>query len=114
MARKKFPFAQANLDALCRRFSIDNSNRELHGALLDAELLAEVYLQLIGGQQPDLILPNKSDKSEQVLTDGGLKTKENLKPRPHSISREESAAHEKFINGLKNSIWNGAMNEDEI
>ena len=64
LARKNFPFAQVNLNALCRRFKIDNSNRELHGALLDAELLAEVYLQLIGGQQPDLI---KSDQSEQNI-----------------------------------------------
>ena len=114
MARKKFPFAQASLDALCRRFSIDNSNRELHGALLDAELLAEVYLQLIGGQQPDLMLLNKSDKSAEILTDGGLKIKKRLKPRPHSISREEFAAHKKFINGIKNSIWSGAVKKDEI
>ena len=109
MARKKFPFAQASLDALCRRFSIDNSNRELHGALLDAELLAEVYLQLIGGQQPDLILPHKSEKNVGVLTDGSLKAKRTLKPRPHNISREELVAHEKFINSLENAIWKGPI-----
>jgi len=113
MARKKFPFAQASLDALCKRFSIDNSDRELHGALLDAKLLAEVYLQLIGGQQPDLILPDKSDKSAVVLTDGRLKIKKRLRPRHHIITREEYTAHEKFINGIKNSIWKGTRTEDE-
>ncbi|MBF0252029.1 MAG: DNA polymerase III subunit epsilon, partial [Alphaproteobacteria bacterium] len=54
IARKKFPGAQANLDALCKRFGIDNSNRELHGALLDARLLADVYLELMGGRQTGL------------------------------------------------------------
>ena len=53
MARKKFPGAPASLDALCRRFSINNTGRTLHGALLDAQLLSEVYLELIGGRQPD-------------------------------------------------------------
>ena len=52
MAREKFPGSPASLDALCRRFSIDNSNRELHGALLDSYILAQVYLELIGGRQP--------------------------------------------------------------
>jgi DNA polymerase III subunit epsilon len=112
MARKKFPFAQASLDALCRRFKIDNSNRKLHGALLDAELLAEVYLQLIGGEQPDLILPNKSDRISEGLTDGGVKARSIQKPRPHSISKEESIAHERFINDLKNPIWQSMAKED--
>ena len=56
LARRRFPGAQANLDALCRRFEIDNSSRTLHGALLDCELLAEVYLELSGGRQPGLDL----------------------------------------------------------
>ena len=54
MARKKFPGAQANLDALCRRFEIENTHRDLHGALVDADLLASVYIELLGGRQPDL------------------------------------------------------------
>ena len=112
MSRKKFPFAQASLDALCRRFKIDNSNRELHGALLDAELLAEVYLQLIGGKQPDLILPNKSNKIPEILADGGVKAKSIRKPRPHSISKEEFIAHERFINDLKNPIWHGTAKKN--
>ena len=59
MARKKFPGSPASLDALCRRFGVDNSAREKHGALLDSEILAEVYLELIGGRQPDLILASR-------------------------------------------------------
>ena len=60
MARKKFPGAQANLDALCRRFEIDNSHRDLHGALVDADLLAAVYIELLGGRQPGLSLESGS------------------------------------------------------
>ena len=60
IARRKFPGAQASLDALCRRFNIDNSARELHGALLDSEILADVYLELIGGRQPDLVGSSQS------------------------------------------------------
>ena len=61
MARRKFPGAQANLNALCRRFDIDNSHRELHGALVDADLLASVYLELLGGRQRNLSLePDKT------------------------------------------------------
>ncbi|HRO13515.1 MAG TPA: exonuclease domain-containing protein, partial [Paracoccus sp. (in: a-proteobacteria)] len=56
LARERFPGAPVSLDALCRRYGIDNSSRTLHGALLDSELLAEVYLELIGGRQPDLVL----------------------------------------------------------
>ena len=56
IARKRFPGSPASLDALCRRFNIDNSSRTLHGALLDSEILAEVYLELIGGKQPDFAL----------------------------------------------------------
>ena len=59
LAREKFPGSPASLDALCRRFSIDNSNREVHGALLDSHILAQVYLELIGGRQPNLELYEK-------------------------------------------------------
>ena len=61
IARRKFPGAQNSLDALCRRFGIDNSAREKHGALLDSEILAEVYLELIGGRQPDFTLSVVAD-----------------------------------------------------
>ena len=64
-ARRKFPGAQASLDALCRRFQIDNTHRDLHGALIDADLLAEVYIELLGGRQPDLGLASHSVMTEQ-------------------------------------------------
>ncbi|EKE44677.1 DNA polymerase III, epsilon subunit [Oceaniovalibus guishaninsula JLT2003] len=66
MARRRFPGAPASLDALCRRFGIDNSARTLHGALLDAQILADVYLELIGGRQPDFGL--SSDGAQQTDT----------------------------------------------
>jgi len=68
MARKKFPGAQANLDALCRRFEIDNTHRDLHGALIDADLLAGVYIELLGGRQPGLLL----DTASQNQTDAKI------------------------------------------
>lgn len=108
MARKKFPGAQASLDALCRRFQIDNSNRTLHGALLDSELLAEVYLELIGGRQPNLELSaNAKAQATQPVQDAA--TPEGVRPpRPHSPSPAELEAHEAFIDNLKNPIWRGA------
>tara|TARA_B100000902_G_C27201813_1_gene859461 strand:- start:508 stop:1215 length:708 start_codon:yes stop_codon:yes gene_type:complete len=104
LAREKYPFAPASLNALCKRFKIDNSNRELHGALLDAELLAEVYLQLIGGQQPDLSLLNKS-KEKPVLFYDETKNKKIRIPREHLITKDELDAHRKFISTLENPIW---------
>ena len=66
MARKKFPGAPASLDALCRRFGVDNSNRDLHGALIDSELLAGVYLELSGGRQPGLVFQAGAAKSQGI------------------------------------------------
>ena len=65
MAREKYPGARNSLDALCKRFLVDNSNRKLHGALLDSELLAEVYLELIGGKEPDLALDVEKKATNQ-------------------------------------------------
>ena len=67
IARKKFPGSPASLDALCRRFNIDNSARTLHGALLDSEILAEVYLELIGGRQPDFGLSDTYNTGERKV-----------------------------------------------
>ena len=64
IARAKFPGAPASLDALCRRFGVDNSGREKHGALLDSEILAEVYLELIGGRQPDFGLSTEPHRAQ--------------------------------------------------
>lgn len=101
LARRKFPGAPANLDALCRRFNIDNSTREKHGALLDAELLAEVYLELIGGRQPGLRLAG-ADVAVEAAT---RSQREARPPRLHAPSEEELAAHEAFLEALKDPVW---------
>ncbi|MDX1484079.1 MAG: DNA polymerase III subunit epsilon [Alphaproteobacteria bacterium] len=101
LARRKFPGAPASLDALCRRFGIDNSQRDLHGALLDAQLLADVYLELMGGRQPALGLGTDVAKEQGARQDARVARA----PRPHGPSREESAAHRAFLNTLKNPIW---------
>ena len=100
MAREKFPGAPASLDALCRRFNIDNSARSLHGALLDAQLLAEVYLELIGGRQPDLEL-----KAQKAKSDARAESSERREPRPHAADEEELAAHEAFLEKIEDPVW---------
>ena len=112
MARRKFPGAQASLDALCRRFDVDNTHRDLHGALIDADLLAEVYIELIGGRQPDLGLASASANSNQEANrataseDGFQIIAGPIRPaRPHEASAEELALHEAFLETLKDPIW---------
>lgn len=104
MARRKFPGAPVNLDALCRRFGIDNSHRDKHGALLDSELLAEVYLELRGGRQPGLVLGGLGgggDEAERVRIDRPFRA-----PRPHAASAAEQAAHRAFLEKkVKNALW---------
>ena len=100
LARSKFPGAQASLDALCRRFGIDNSARNLHGALLDAELLSEVYLELIGGRQPGLGLSAEGGRAAAAAT------RQHRQIRPHGASEAEIAAHRKFLEGLiTDPLW---------
>ena len=100
LARRKFPGAQASLDALCRRFHIDLADRSLHGALKDSRLLAEVYLELAGGRQPGLEL---AAAARQTAVDGrGHSTHP---PRPHAPSPEEGAAHERFLDKLEEPVW---------
>ena len=101
LARRKFPGAQASLDALCRRFQIDTSERGKHGALLDAKLLSKVYLELIGGREPGLALAAAEVVSTQVMA----QERAVRPPRSHAPSPEELAAHETFIATLKNPIW---------
>ncbi len=108
IARKKFPGSPASLDALCRRFGIDNSHRTLHGALLDSEILAGVYLELIGGRQPGLVLsPIERGKGAGAQADGA-----DWRPRPRAeplasrITNEEDAAHAAFVDGLGDgALW---------
>ncbi len=102
MARTLFPGSPANLDALCRRFEIDLSARTKHGALLDAMLLAEVYLQLSGGRQPDLDLL-RADKQKHSVS---MMKERALKPMRHfQMSEEELLKHKAFVQTLKNPLW---------
>jgi DNA polymerase-3 subunit epsilon len=105
IARKRFPGAQASLDALCRRYGIDNSNRTLHGALLDAELLAEVYLELRGGRQPGLVLAAEAEaqRGAEIAVTGPVRP-----ARAHAPSEAEAAAHASFLDKLTDPIWRRA------
>jgi DNA polymerase-3 subunit epsilon len=100
MAREKFPGSPASLDALCRRFSIDNTGRTLHGALLDAQLLSEVYLELIGGRQPDFEMTS-DQQSDNILASNP----EHRKPRVFGSSNIENAAHAEFLKKIIDPIW---------
>ncbi len=106
MARSRYPGAQANLDALCRRFGIDNSARAKHGALLDAELLAEVYLELTGGRQPNFELAGKQAAPPETTAAASASGRTpGRTPRPHAPNEEEAAAHAAFLGRLENPIW---------
>ena len=107
IARKKFPGSPASLDSLCRRFKIDNSERVVHGALLDSQILAEVYLELVGGKQPDFALniANISNENNNSIFNQkrAQVRKEKLKSR---LTTEEKANHESFIKKLgDSSMW---------
>lgn len=104
MAREKFPGQPANLDALCRRFKIDNSNRKLHGALLDAQLLAEVYLELKGGRQHGLGLASELAATTSAQLNARIK-RQNRPHRTFAASTAEIEAHDKFVATLKNALW---------
>ncbi|MEO5373371.1 MAG: DNA polymerase III subunit epsilon [Alphaproteobacteria bacterium] len=101
LARRRFPGSPASLDALCRRFGIDNANRTLHGALLDSQLLAEVYLELLGGREPGLALAATTAQARGPAA----ATREPRPPRPHAPTEEELAAHQVFVAKLKTPMW---------
>ena len=105
IARRKYPGAQASLDALCRRFGIENAHRTLHGALLDADLLASVYLELIGGRAPTFELKANGQASSDTSEAGPQTAK---KQRPHrSFPAEalELEAHALMVEKLKDPLW---------
>lgn len=115
LARQKFPGAPASLDALCRRFGVDNSNRDLHGALIDSELLAGVYLELSGGRQPGLVFEAKQ-KGASEKPDMPQTATARLAPRrpqkrrevdlPARLNDEERAAHQDFLQALpQRALW---------
>lgn len=104
IARKKFPGSPASLDALCRRFGIDNSGRTLHGALLDSEILAEVYLELIGGRQPDFALARTG--SDSGSPEDQWRPQPRGKDLPSRITKEEAAAHATFVEAMGDgALW---------
>ncbi len=112
IARKKYPGGSNSLDALCRRFDVDLSVREKHGAVIDCRLLAAVYLELIGGKQPGLLLSadqkNPTSGTNQKIETSSSKSSTNRKklaPRPHSPSLEELEAHEAFLMKIKDPLW---------
>ena len=109
IARRKFPGAPASLDALCRRFGVDNSSRDKHGALLDSELLAEVYLELMGGKQPGLVF--QANQSSDADGRSGATQQRHPQPRratplPGRISDQEKEAHGLFLDQLPvSAMW---------
>jgi DNA polymerase-3 subunit epsilon len=105
IARNKFPGAGNSLDALCKRFNVDTSRRVKHGALLDAELLAEVYLELSGGGQTSIfeISGNKKSVESEVVE---VVARKFLEPRQFALSPEELTAHKEFITkNFKQNLW---------
>ena len=118
MARAKFPGAQNSLDGLCKRFNIDLSKRTKHGALLDAELLADVYIELLGGAQATIfeISNNSSKNFSNKFTDNNTSIKQdyvpnksnflNLKKRDFALSQEDIKLHQEFItSNFKTNLW---------
>jgi DNA polymerase-3 subunit epsilon len=112
LARKKYPGSPASLDALCRRFNIDLTDRTLHGALLDAELLAEVYLQMMGGRQHGLGLAADTGTTTPGLVapvSAKATREKTLRPaRPHAASEDELAAHKALLDKLTDPLWKEA------
>lgn len=115
IARTRHPGAKHSLDALCSRFGIDRSQRVLHGALLDAQLLAQVYVELTGGRQIGLTL------GEDAATDGGAAqdapgpapVRREIRPvRPHAASPDERARHAVFVATLNDPLWDKAANQN--
>lgn len=104
IARQKFPGSPASLDALCKKFDIDNKAREKHGALLDAELLAQVYLELIGGKQPGLSLHFSSN--ENKIGNSNVQENKHLRPaRIYTVTQEEQDRHQQLVGKLKDPFW---------
>ncbi|MGM0584173.1 MAG: DNA polymerase III subunit epsilon [Pseudomonadota bacterium] len=109
IARKRFPGSPNTLDALCRRFGVDNSGREKHGALLDSELLAEVYLELIGGRQPDFGLAGPTSRrggDGPALPAADWTPPPRPRSLPPRLTGAEAEAHDAFIAELgEDSLW---------
>ncbi|GEQ97493.1 DNA polymerase III subunit epsilon [Iodidimonas gelatinilytica] len=106
IARRRFPGQKLSLDALCKRLGVDNSMREHHDALLDCQILAEVYLELRGGRQHGLGFQAGGRAKKNLATNGPAFDKPIRRdPRPHAPNEAELAAHQAFIKRLKSPIW---------
>ena len=110
LAKEKYPGQSVSLDSLCRRFGIDITNRKVHGALLDAELLSLVYLELIGGIQTKLKFDNDvniilDNISENINLNENYKNKQFIEMKNISLNEEDHRKHKKFIETIPNSVW---------
>ena len=104
IARGMFPGARCSLDALCKRFEIDNSARTFHGALLDAQLLSEVYLELLGGKEPTLLFDGDKKESKNSLK---AESRSYREPRVFAVEENLEEMHRQFLDkNIKNPLWN--------
>lgn len=107
IARKKFPGAPASLDALCKRFEIDLSDRTKHGALLDSQLLAQVYLELMGGRQATLALNSDAQAAATIgdINEEIVIVRRQVQARHFPVAPEELQAHQAMLSQLKSPLW---------
>ncbi|HTN14991.1 MAG TPA: DNA polymerase III subunit epsilon [Sphingomonadaceae bacterium] len=106
LAKRRHPGAKLSLDALCSRYGVDRSHRTFHGALLDAELLAQVYVELTGGRQIGLELAtNVTETTIIEFRRSPAKKREFRAPRPHDASEEELARHREFLTTIASPLW---------
>ncbi|MEL6211765.1 MAG: DNA polymerase III subunit epsilon, partial [Pseudomonadota bacterium] len=108
VARKRFPGAQVSLDALCKRFGVDNASRTKHGALLDSELLADVYLELCGGRQQGFSLDAAAGATRAPGAQAAQRavSRQRTAPLPPRLTDAEAAAHEAFVESLgPSALW---------
>lgn len=106
LARRKYPAGPNSLDALCKRYNIDNSNRTYHGALLDSELLAEVYLELTGQRQVNLELASAAELTHAQKNQASLTARKRKTPLKSRLTKQEHEAHIKFLDSMKTEpLW---------
>lgn len=113
IAKILFPGARNNLDALCRRFNVDNTERTLHGALLDAQLLAEVYLELLGGREPSFLLDKNKKQAAAVQVSESDIVRKFREPRIFALSEEDMKLHNDFLSTkIKDALWTAVPETD--
>lgn len=113
MARRKYPMGPNSLDALCKRFGIDNSRRTLHGALLDSEILADVYIELIGGKQGALGFGGANSEVKPGQNNDGNVTelKSRPEPLPDRVTEADLSAHKELVKKIgEKALWNFIQN----